>query len=136
MPLRKREADEVRALCAQQHPDDGVNPRDDKKRDVDTREKHNRKTQQLCKQVANALELVLPNVQLPGDVRILSVTPAPNAGRLSVLVAVSGTSTPEQVASRLEECTGYLRAELAQVVSRRRVPELAFSIVTEGTNDA
>ena len=80
MPSSKRKADDVRALCTRIHPDDGVDPREDKRRDVDRTKKHERKLQQLCKQVANALQLVLPNVQLLGDARISSVMPAPNAG--------------------------------------------------------
>ncbi len=135
MPSSKRKADDVRALCARIHPDDGVDPREDKRRDVDRIKKPDRKLQQLCKQVENALQLVLPNVQLLGDVRVLSVMPAPNAGRLRVLVVVSDTSDHRQVAARLERCSGYLRSEMAQVVSRRRVPELVFSIVVEGTRD-
>ena len=135
MPSSKREADDVRALCARLHPDDGVDPREDKRRDVDRTKKRDRKLQQLCKQVANALQLVLPDLQLPGDARVLSVMPAPNAGRLRVIVAVSDASDHQQVAARLEHCRGYLRSEMAQVVSRRRVPELVFSIVAEDIRD-
>ena len=135
MPSRKREEDDVRALCARIHPDDGVDPREDKRRDVAGTKRDDRKLQQLCKQVANALQLVLPNVQVLGNARVVSVIPAPNAGRLRIIVAISDTCDHRQVAVRLEHCSGYLRSEMAQVVSRRRVPELVFSIVAEGTTD-
>lgn len=135
MPSSKREAEDMRALCAHLSPDDGVAPREDKRRDAAGTEKTDRKLQQLCKQVSNGLQLVLPSVPSLVDAGVSSVTPAPNAGRLRVVVAVPDTCDPRQVAAELEHCRGYLRREIAQVVSRRRVPELVFSIIAEDTGN-
>lgn len=131
MPSHKREADDLRALCAQIYSDDGVDPRYDKKCVFDRTRKHDRKLQQLCKQVATALQLVLPNVQALAEARVSSVLPAPNAGRLRVVVAVSDTCDHRQVVAQLERCGGYLRSEVALMVSRRRVPDLVYSVVME-----
>ncbi|NOX57301.1 MAG: hypothetical protein GXP29_00385 [Planctomycetes bacterium] len=70
MPSSKRDAEDLRALCEQTYPDDGVNPRDDKKRETVRTNKHDRKLQQLCKQVESAMQLALPNIDLPCAARI------------------------------------------------------------------
>ncbi len=135
MPLSKRESDVVRALCAQIYPDDGIDPRNDNWCEVDGTNKRDRKLQQLCKQVATALQFVLPSVQGLADVRVMQVMPAPNAGRMCVAVSVPGSGGAEQIAAQFERCSPYLRREVAQFVSRRRVPELVFMLVAEGAKD-
>ncbi len=136
MPSSKREAEDVRALCAQIHPDDGIDPREDKRREVVRTTRHDYKMKQLCKQVANALQLVLPNLQMTEVIGISSVEPAPNAGRLRVMVAVIDSCDSQQVIAQLDRFRSCLRKEVAQAISRRRVPELVFSIITESMKDA
>jgi ribosome-binding factor A len=63
---------------------------------------------------------------------VLSVTSAPNAARLLVTVAlpVSVNVSIEQVVDHLGRAVGKLRSEVAAAVRRRKVPELAFHVVT------
>ena len=131
MPSRKRNAAILRALCAQLHPDDGVDPRELKRRGAMRIYDSERKLLQLCKQVAHALQLVLPNVLTESSAVVTHVAPAPNAGRLCVFVSVSHDEDPRELEARLKRSSGYLRSEIALAVSRRRVPELTFSIVVE-----
>ena len=129
MPSRKRNMETLRALCAQVHSDDGVDPKYEKKRSANRIGVCSRKLRQLCRQVAHALQLVLPDALSDCDATLMSVEPAPNAGRLRVVVAVSQACDPTQVAERLKRLRGHLRSEVAQAVSRRRVPELTFTVV-------
>jgi len=131
MASRKHDGEKLRAVCAEILPDDGVDPRDDKKRGADQTKKDDRKSQQLCKQVAHTLQLVLPDLTLPSDVRIAKVEPAPDTGRLRVTVAIAEPTSRQQVAARLEQCTGQLRSELAQAIARRRVPRLVFTVISD-----
>ena len=135
MPSSKRDREDLRAFCAELHPDDGIDPREDKKRAVDRTKKDDRKLQQLCKQVAGVLQLVLPSLDVLTDATVVSVVPAPNAGRLRVIVAVPNTANHQRMATRIEHCSGYLRCEVGQAVARRRVPELVFSIISEEVTD-
>ena len=129
MPSRKRNTEILRALCAQVHPDDGVDPKHQRRRSANRIGVSSRKLRQLCRQVAHALQLALPEVLSDCDGTLMSVDPAPNAGRLRVVIAVSATSDPQVLLERLKRQSGHLRAEVAQAVSRRRVPELTFSVV-------
>lgn len=135
MPSRKREADALRALCAHVHPDDGVNPRDDKKHAGDRQRQQNRKLLQLCRQTANVLQLLWPSVDRLGESRVVDVVPAPNAGRLRAIVAVTEAADPRRIAERFEQCNGYLRREVASATNRRRTPELVFAIAGEERTD-
>lgn len=131
MASRKHDGEILRTVCAEILPDDGVDPRDDKKRGVDRTKKDDRKTQQLCKQVAQTLQLVLPDLTLPSDVRIAKVEPAPDTGRLRVTVAIAEPANRQLVEARLEQRTGHLRSELAQATARRRVPRLVFTVISD-----
>ena len=89
---------------------------------------------QLCGQVKDALLGILSRAADPAvrDVTVLSVEPAPHAGRLMVTVAVP---PPADVADRaaaaehLGQAVGWVRREVATVISRRKVPELVFRAV-------
>jgi ribosome-binding factor A len=94
-----------------------------------------RKTLQLCSQVADALNYVLSG-ELDDDVLrnyyVARVEPAPSASRL--LVSVSpldrDDETPtERVLKRLHEAAPTLRREVAASTNRRKTPELAFIVV-------
>lgn len=129
MPPSKREREMLRAYCAALHPDDGIGPKEDKKIKFDRSENRNRKLQQLCKQVGNALRLSIASVDGLAEAVIVDVAPAPDAARLRVIIAVAGDSEARtQCAQRFEQCTGHLRNEVARAISRRRTPELLFSI--------
>ena len=93
-----------------------------------------RKAKQLCRQVADTLDLVL------GDCRderlqalhVISVVPAPNSSRLLVTVSVdlAGDEFDRHgILELLDQHTGRLRAEVAASINRKRVPALAFHVV-------
>ena len=84
---------QMQSLCGEVHPDDGVDPADFFRKGRKKNPNH-RKAQQLCHQVADTLSLVLNGEfgEELRDVRIVAVTPAPDASQLLVLVtpAVDG----------------------------------------------
>jgi len=131
MNSRKRKEEMLRALCANWHPDDGVDPREDKRRDDNNLEKPDRKLHQLCRQAQRALQLALdalPHAAALG-LTLRDVVPAPNAGRLCVLVSVPTPALRAEAIALLNQRAGWLRTDVAAAVSRRRAPELTFQIV-------
>lgn len=135
MPSRKRKEDDLRALCAHVYPDDGVDPRDDKRRAVTHDRKTDRKLLQLCKQVGQALHLALgelPQTDVVTGILVQSVEPAPHGGRLRVTIAVPNLQQRAPVAALMQRHAGRLRAEVAAAITRRRAPELTFEVVVEG----
>lgn len=135
MTSHKRKTDDLRALCAHLFIDDGVDPREDKRRDATYSKKPDRKTRQLCKQVERTLHLALgtlPEAHALAGVSVLDVAPAPNAGRLRVVISVPDHSRKAEVASILQLNAGRLRAEVAAAITRRRAPELTFEVTMEG----
>jgi ribosome-binding factor A len=104
-------------------PEDGSDPR----RFHDRRQRRSapRKSLQLAAQVAEALRSILAGAadDRLREVEVLHVEPAPNSGRLRVLVR---TDHPEV----LPAATPYLRSEIATAIVRRLTPELIFEVVT------
>lgn len=90
-----------------------------------------RKERQLCRQVQEAIGEALSAVDdaVLSDVWICGVEPAPDASRLAVLVRASREADPERVKERLGRVSGYLRTEVAQAISRKRVPTLVFEVL-------
>jgi len=134
MSSRKRKPDDLRALCAHQYPDDGVDPRDDKRRDAKYETKTDWKLRQLCKQVQRALQMSLgslPQADGLAGAFVKEVTPAPNAGRLCVVIAVTDPGCQTSVAEILRQGSGRLRADVASAITRRRTPELTYEVIVE-----
>ena len=134
MSSRKRKKNDPRALCAQWYPDDGVDPRDDKRRDAEYDNKPDRKARQLCKQAARAVHLALgalPQAEALSGAYVREARPAPHAGWLCVVIVVSDARRREQVAAIVERFAGRLRAEVAAAISRRRCPELTFEVIVK-----
>jgi ribosome-binding factor A len=125
-PLRRQ----IEALCAEPGPLDGDDPRYDLR--TTSQRRTLRKTQQLCAQVARTLHSVLAGESgeaLLREVTVLTVEPAPHAGRLLVTLSLAESETePAQVLERLQHAAAHLRAEVAAAIHRRRAPELAFRI--------
>lgn len=135
MPSRSRRPDSLRALCAQPAADDGVDPRDDKRRRAHELEKPDRKLRQLCKQVARTLQLTLaalPDTAACLGLQVQSVDPAPNAGRLCAVIAVADPTQRAHVETVLQHRAGDLRADVAAAITRKRAPELAFHVIVTG----
>ena len=100
-----------------------------------------RKTKQLCRQVHQALSLALAGEcddDVLRDLTIESVTPAPNASRLMVCVAlpparsVDPAPAPRDVMERLSFHYAKLRHCVAVAITRKRAPELTFLPVAPG----
>lgn len=129
---------QMRALCAELGPEDGVDPRKSKKRRQRSDwsgEGPNRKTLQLCKQVAVALDLALQQRSddpVLGALCVSEVVPSPVKGRLVVRVASSadGPVSLDETLSCLGRVRGWLRSEVAEAIRRKRTPELTFEVVS------
>jgi len=134
MTSYSRRDEALRAGCAQAHEDDGINPKYDKQNDQTNNPSANRKLRQLCKQVAKVIELelaALPCAELFSGTTVLAVTPAPNASRLHVMVAVPNRAMHAEMELALPRYAGRLRAAVATTITRRRAPELVFVVVGE-----
>ncbi len=140
MTLDRRTQEELLAYCGGLHDDDCIDPRafSQSKRD---HEKAGRKAKQLCRQVAETLDLVLSgdcrDEQLQ-NLHVVSVAPAPDASRLLVTVC---TDVPEEhfdrqsILNRLGEQVGRLRCEVAAAINRKRVPTFVFHVVGPEGNE-
>src|SRR5262245_46646073 len=120
-------------LCSQLGPEDGLDPRL-APRDFSSRGP-GRKVLQLCGQVARTLNGALADSgdAVLRDLAVVAVTPAPNSTRLLVTVGAAGTGRIEDVVAALEhlrQAAGRLRTEVAAAVSRRRVPDLSFRVMS------
>jgi ribosome-binding factor A len=125
----------MRELCAELGPEDGVDPREMLRRAA--RKKGGRKTQQLCRQVAEALHYGFAGVchdDVLRELAVVAVQPAPDESRLLVTVgpALPGPCEPAQVLTHLHQALGKLRTEVAAAIHRKKVPELTFRVWTEG----
>ncbi len=120
---------ELARLCGELGPDDGIDPRTEKK--GWSAKKDQKKTRQLCQQVREALELTLAG---SGDevlraLIVLAVEPAPDSSHLLVLVgpAPRGEPVPKgEALAALRRASGTLRAEVTAAIHRRRAPELSY----------
>jgi ribosome-binding factor A len=132
MSLRKPSRTVLRSLCAEVHPDDGIDPRE-RTHGGAPQKKVRRKARQLGRQVAETLDAVLADQRddrLRG-LRVVSVVPAPDSTRLLVTLAPSGGSgpiDPEAILTQLERAGGQLRCEVAAAITRRRAPTLVYRL--------
>ncbi|TKC92114.1 ribosome-binding factor A [Polyangium fumosum] len=94
-----------------------------------------RKERQLCRQVQEAVSEALAGIEddVLLEVWVADVEPAPDAGRLAVIVQAPRGASPDEVAARLENVAGYLRAEVASAITRKRVPTLTFRVLPPET---
>ena len=94
--------------------------------------KHQRKLQQLCRQVHRALMYAVPGEMadpLLQDLFVDAVEPAPDAGRLMVrLVSTRPPADGSQILERLSRVAGHLRGQVAAAITRKRAPELVFDL--------
>ncbi len=119
--------------CDALGPDDGVDPRT--VAHASRRGPTNRKTLQLCSEIARTLRWVLAwesGDEVLSSLDVSSVVPTPNCGRLLVTVyqaTPDATLQPAQIIERLSQVAGKLRAEVAAAIHRRRVPELVYRVL-------
>jgi ribosome-binding factor A len=93
--------------------------------------KAQRKERQLCRQAMEAVSEALADLDdgLLQSVWVMEVEPAPDASRLAVIVQAPPGAPLEEVAARLERVAGYLRAEVADAITRKRAPTLTFRVL-------
>ena len=131
---------QMQSLCGEIHSDDGIDPTEFF-RPVRKRNSNHRKAQQLCHQVADTLSLVLSGEfgEELRDLRVVAVTPAPDATQLLVLVApaiAADSVDPDAVVAKLAAVAGRLRGEVAAAITRRRAPKLLFQFVAGQSPEA
>ncbi len=139
MSRRKSSRRQLESLCADVHPDDGLDPKEFFSPRVSSTRKQTRtfprKSLQLCSQVADTLNLVLSGEcadECLQCLQVVAVTPAPNASQLLVVVCPSSAGPapdPVTVSERLASANGRLRGEVAAAIVRRRAPRLIFQYV-------
>ena len=101
------------------------------------------KALQLCRQAQRALSLALAGECDDDVLRSLyidSVVPAPDATQLLVRLVIPGTvrdardardARADDILARLNRVHGLLRHAVAEAITRKRAPELAFILVPE-----
>lgn len=129
----QKTADHDRTLSASVQPDDGVDPRIDRRSDS-AASKIDRKAAQLCAQVRRVLEFVVPEALQDSDfdALVLDVQPSPNTGHL--LVLLSSLSPLDEAANQqlelvLMQHSGQIRTAVAQSIQRKKTPTLTFRVV-------
>lgn len=96
------------------------------------------KREQLCSQVSEAIAYALA-ASRDGELRDLIVDEVePLRGtaclRVHVLAAAETPDEADRALAKLERASGYLRAEVASSINRKRVPELVFQVVPADAN--
>ena len=91
----------------------------------------NRKDAQLCAQVAEEIGLTLAasrDEDLNG-VWVMGVEPYPNVGHLRVVVQAAQGTDEDRVHEKLAANLAYLRQEVAESISRKKVPNISFVVL-------
>lgn len=131
MPSDPKQREDLLTHCAELREDDCVDPRDYFR--PPAKQSHQRKTWQLCSQVAQALALILSSEfddDLLLGLTVLAVEPAPNESQLLVTLQ-SDEVSPQvrgEILRRISQATGFLRAEVATAITRKRAPQLVFHV--------
>jgi ribosome-binding factor A len=88
---------------------------------------------QLCRQVQEALTWALGTTirdDRLSDCSIVEVEALPGGNRLLVRVSVPSDLSLSEVQERLTAAGPVLRVEVAQAITRRKVPELVFVAIS------
>jgi len=94
-----------------------------------------RKTLQLCEQVKEALSWIFGSATADDRLtlcHVQAVEPLGKGNRLLVKVGVPPDISVAAVIDRLAEAAPVLRSEVAQSITRRKVPELVYMAVPTG----
>ena len=119
--------------CGQIHEDDGIDPRVYFK--SKRHRKENRKTKQLCQQVARTLNLCLNDCHDPivESMFLEAVQPAPDSSCLLIHVQCDMDDFDHTEALQaIRNQTARLQFEIARSINRKRVPNLLFSVSAPG----
>jgi ribosome-binding factor A len=93
-----------------------------------------RKAQQLGRQVARTLDALLAGEcrdEVLRGLRVVSVVPAPDASNLLVTVEPlppADLIDPATLLAHLSGASGWLRAEVAGAITRRKAPTLVYRL--------
>ena len=135
--LSQTQLQRLQQCCGEIHEDDCIDPRKFFQPERDKKE--NYKGQQLCRQAYETLSLLIADCddELMQSLNIVEVNITSDGSRLVAAIEHKyadqsvpelDKSTPEQTLSRLAEQIPRLRSELAQSISRKRVPNLSFEL--------
>lgn len=124
--LSRKDLDVMRSLVGTLIPEDGSDTRRRCKSEPGDGGA-DRKTRQLCGQVARALNLALgeSHDRVLQSALVVQVTPDPDASRLRVLLA-HPEAEPAEIMAHAEAASAWLRAQVAQAIARKLVPGLVF----------
>jgi ribosome-binding factor A len=131
MSLNLKRREELLAHCGELREDDCIDPREYFRPTASS--SRQRKTRQLCSQVAQALAQILTSEfedDLLLGLTVLAVEPAPNESQLLVMMQSDQTdpAAREEVLRRLLRASGFLRSEVAAAITRKRAPQLVFRL--------
>lgn len=134
MDPREEKLRELARLCGELGPDDGRDPRLERR--AGSRKKSLHKVRQLCAEARRTIEVALAG-SADETLRALvvrSVEPAPDASHLLVVVSLDAdaASAENAASASLRKASGRLREELAAAIVRRRAPELTFRFLPPG----
>jgi ribosome-binding factor A len=133
MPHRTPSRKRLRSLCAEVHPDDGSDPRVFFRKEGSAGRRHH-KARQLCRQVLEILDSLLSghsSDDVLQDLAVVDVEPAPDAARLLVTVTPRPSDRPPdpaEILASLDRAAGWLRAEVAAEITRKRAPLLVYRV--------
>ena len=138
MKRKKMTTEKLRAsmleMCGEIHEDDGIDPRTYFKSKRNRKE--NRKTKQLCQQVARTLNLCINDCNDPivQSMFLVGVVPAPDSSCLLIHVECDIEEFDHSAAMMaIRSQTARLQFEISRAIHRKRVPNLTFSVsATEG----
>ena len=129
MKRKSASTEQIKQLCGEIREDDGVDPCQTKRRERKPGcEKGNRR---LGAQIRRQLELVLPELLFRAGVsfcEILSVEPAPDTTRFSVVVVVKKEDF-DVATDVLARRKGAIRTEVAGAIHRKKAPDFAFELL-------
>ncbi len=131
-PQKRPNSRQLRTLCADLSPEDGVDPRLLARGGSDSPDR--RKTWQLCSQVHDSLRLIMGEAadERLHSLEVREVLPAPNDSQLLVLLVPLDPLTDierEEVADALQVAAGWLRSEIASAITRKRAPRLVLQLL-------
>jgi len=134
MTIDKRTRKRLLEYCDQFDVDDCIDPRDLSRPRLAYR-KQDRKARQLCRQVAETLDLVLSgdcHDERLQSLYVQSVEPAVDSSRL--LVTLCSDLPAEEfdrqtILELLAAQSGRLRCEVARAITRKRAPTLVYHVV-------
>lgn len=135
MRINKRQRERLlKQHCGAINDDDAIDPRHYFYNKRKPNRKY-RKSYQLCRQVADTLQLVLrdgdPNLD---SVSVVDVLPAPDSKRMLVLVRIQpvrevlSASSIESTMAILQNHIPRLRSEIARTINRKKTPQLIFEL--------